>query len=102
MKVIFFNSQIKEFLKSLEKSSRSKSSKYIDLLKMFGNELGMPYSKRISRNLYELRIRGQQEVRIFYCFHQNNAIVVHVFIKKSQKTPQKEIQIALRRIAMLT
>ena len=69
---------------------------------MFGNKLGMPYSKQILHNLYELRVRGSQEVRIFYCYHQNQAVVVHFFVKKSQKTPQKEIKTALARISILT
>ncbi len=102
MNVIFFNPTIKDFLRSLKGHSKSKSSKYIDLLNRFGNNLGMPYSKKISYNLFELRIRGQQEIRIFYCFHQNQAVIVHAFVKKSQKTPRKEIQTALRRIALLT
>ena len=62
----------------------------------------MPYSKKLLTNLYELRVRGRQKVRIFYCFYQNQAIIVHAFIKKSQKTPQKEIKTALNRIALLT
>jgi len=62
----------------------------------------MPYSKQILRKLYELRIRGQQEVRIFYCFHQGQAVILHSFIKKTQKTPRKEIKIALNRIYVLT
>ncbi|MDO8429609.1 MAG: type II toxin-antitoxin system RelE/ParE family toxin [Candidatus Daviesbacteria bacterium] len=102
MEVIFFSPTIKNSLHSLEKHARSKSSQYIDLLGRFGNKLGMPYSKKITRNLFELRIRGQQEVRIFYCFHQDKAVIVHFFIKKSQKTPRKEIQTALGRIALLT
>ena len=102
MKVIFFNSKIKDSLYSLEKTSSSKSSKQIRLLETFGNKLGMPYSKQISRNLFELRVRGKQEIRIFYCFYQNQAIILHFFIKKSQKTPRKEIKIALSRKAVLT
>lgn len=102
MNVIFLNGKIKNHLLSLEKSSISKSLKLIKLLERFGNELGMPYSKKLLPNLYELRVRGQQEIRIFYGFHQNQAVVVHLFIKKSQKTPQKEIETALARIAQLT
>lgn len=102
MNVIFFNSKIKDNLYSLDKTPLDKCLRLIDLLKMFGNKLNMPYSKKISHNLYELRIRGQQEIRIFYCFHQNQAVILHFFVKKSQKTPRKEMEIALSRIAILT
>lgn len=102
MDVIFLNAKVKADLLSLDKPSISKSLKLIQLLKMFGGRLRMPYSKKILHNLYELRARGSQEVRIFYCFHQNQAIIVHFFIKKSQKTPKKEIETALARISVLT
>lgn len=102
MNVVFLDSKIKTSLFSLEKPSISKSLKLIQLLRTFGNRLGMPYSKQILHNLYELRVRGSQEVRIFYCFRQNQAVIVHIFIKKSQKTPKKEIETALARIASLT
>jgi phage-related protein len=102
MEVIFFNSKISDYLQSLEQSTSTKASRLITLLETFGNKLGMPYSKKILHNLYELRIRGQQEVRIFYCFHQGQAVIVHAFVKKSQKTPLKEIETALLRISLLT
>ncbi|MBU4098500.1 type II toxin-antitoxin system RelE/ParE family toxin [Patescibacteria group bacterium] len=102
MNVIFFNSKVKDNLYSLDKIPLDKCLRLIDLLKMFGNKLSMPYSKKISTNLYELRIRGQQEVRIFYCFYRDKAVILHHFMKKSQKTPRKEIEVALSRIAVLT
>lgn len=101
MNVVFFNSKIKDSLYSLEKPLSSKSSKQIRLLETFGNRLGMPYSKQISRNLFELRVRGKQEIRIFYCFYQNQAVILHFFIKKSQKTPTREIETVLKRKSLL-
>lgn len=102
MNVVFFNHKIRDYLLSLPESSSAKAFRQIKLLETFGNKLGMPYSKQILHNLYELRIRGQQEVRIFYCFHQGQAVILHTFIKKSQKTPRKEIETALARIYILT
>ncbi|OGE33910.1 hypothetical protein A3J19_01725 [Candidatus Daviesbacteria bacterium RIFCSPLOWO2_02_FULL_41_8] len=102
MNVVFLDVKTKTYLLSLEQSSSNKAFRLIKLLVTFGNMIGMPYSKKLLSNLYELRVRGQQEVRIFYFFYQNQAVIVHAFIKKSQKTPQKEIEIALARISVLT
>jgi len=102
MQVIFFNPKIEKFLNSLELPASSKSAKYIKLLETHGNNIGMPYSKQLSNNLYELRVRGRQEIRIFYCFHRNQAVILHAFIKKSQKTPRQETETALNRISFLT
>lgn len=102
MEVIFFNPKLEKFLLSIDRDSSNKSYRQIQLLRTFGNHLRMPYSKQISHNLYELRVRGRQEVRLLYCFHQKQAVIVHIFIKKSQKTPQKEIILAQNHISVLT
>ncbi len=74
----------------------------IELLKTFNTKLPMPYAKRLGNNLYELRIKGNQEVRIFYCFHLNKIVLISAFVKKSNKTPQKEIKTAISRLNVLT
>ena len=82
-----------------DKSSRIKLNKirdYIKLLSTHGLSLGEPYIKHIEGDLWEIRpIRD----RIFFITWQNNSfIVLHHFLKKSQKTPKKEIDAAKRKI----
>lgn len=89
---VISNSEIERFIKSLERTSLGKTSKTILLLKTFGNNLGMPHSKRVAVNLFELRVRGQQEIRIFYFYKDKHAILLSGFIKKSNKTPEREIE----------
>lgn len=86
---------VEEFLLSLEKSTIAKVLRTVDLLEEFGPKLGMPHSKSIGKGLFELRVRGKSDVRIFYCFHKNAIILLHGFVKKSQKTPRKELLTAL-------
>jgi phage-related protein len=93
---------VRKFVQSLEKPTISKYIKLTDLLDRFGNQLPMPYSKKISSHLFELRIRGQQEVRIFYTFQQGQAFLFHGFVKKTQKTPRREIEIAVNKLKSLT
>lgn len=102
MKVLFENLDVKKLIFSCQTSTHAKIDKQLDTLAQFAQNLGMPYSKRIQKNLYELRIRGQPEVRIFYCFYQGHIFLLHGFIKKSQKTPAREIETALSRIRRLT
>jgi phage-related protein len=45
----------------------------------------------MSDGLLVLRIRGNREVRIFYCFHNKKAVLLHACIKKTQKTLDKEL-----------
>lgn len=99
---IHIDDDVQKFIEFLETQTIAKTLRTIDLLERFGNKLTMPHSKKISGALFELRMRGQQEVRIFYCFHKDTICLLHGFIKKSQKTPNKELRLAQAKYKALT
>ncbi len=101
MEIRIFDNELEKFVQSLEKPTIAKVLRTIDLLELFGPQLGMPHTKKIVNRLFELRIRGSQEVRIFYTFHKKSIILLHGFVKKSDKTPRKEIIIALNKLQVL-
>lgn len=101
MEVHFFDSGLEKFISSLEKSTIAKVLCTIDLLEHFGNHLSFPHSKKVEEGLFELRIRGIQEVRIFYVFHQRKAVLLHGFLKQKQKTPRQELFNALKKVREL-
>lgn len=101
MRIETLDKSIDAFLLALEKPTQAKAIRALDLLEEFGYRLGMPHSKKVGKELFELRIRGKQEVRIFYAFRKNNIILLHGFIKKSQKIPVKEFQTALQKLSLL-
>jgi len=57
-----------EFIKNQQPQKIAKITHLIDLLEIHGNLLGMPHAKRLESNLYELRVRGREEIRIIYGF----------------------------------
>jgi len=58
----------------------------------------MPHSKKVLDGLFELRIRGVQEVRFLYMFQKDKIIIVlSGFIKKTNKIPSKQLNLAKRR-----
>jgi phage-related protein len=71
-----------------------------DLMIEFGANLGLPHTKPIETGLFELRIKGKEGIaRVFFCTKAGKKIVMlHLFVKKSQKTPKKEIKIAKARM----
>jgi len=101
MRVRVFNDSVEKFIQSLEKGTGSKVVRTIELLGEFGPRLGMPHSRKIGDHIFELRVRGIQQVRIFYTFHEYSIVLLHGFVKKSQKIPKKEIQIAAKRAEAL-
>lgn len=94
---------VDEFIKKQQPQARSKIVHNVRLLRRYGNMLGMPHSKTLGGGLYELRIRGKEEVRIFYCFAQQKTIyLLHAFKKQKQQTPRKELELASLRMKELT
>lgn len=92
---------IKDFIDNLQESTGSKLGRQLDLLEQYGYQLGMPHAKALGEGLMELRVRsgrGSQEVRVFYAFVHNNRIyLLHGFVKKTQTTPKKELELARQR-----
>ncbi len=101
MEIKIFDKSLEKFIRSLEKQTIAKVLRTTDLLEEFGYKLGSPHIKKISDNLFELRVQGKQEIRIFYIFSKNQIILLHGFVKKSQKTPKREIEIAQRKLQLL-
>ncbi len=73
---------VEEFIKSLSPSTIAKVSHGIDLLEKHGRFVGMPHVKKLNKDLFELRVRGKEEVRIIYAFVKNKIYLLHAFKKK--------------------
>lgn len=88
----------KEFLLSLDKKLRAKLADTVMILQDNGYELREPYSKHISEGIFELRAKqGSDITRVMYFFYVDRHIILtNGFIKKTQKTPQSEIEKAKR------
>ena len=67
---------------------------------IFGPNLGMPFTRSMGDGLFEIRSKGREGIgRAFFCTLVGEEIVIlHAFIKKSDKTPQKELATARRRL----
>lgn len=105
-KVLFFqtargDSPVKEFIGEQDSIIRSKIALSILLLKNQGPFLKPPYIKKLQDKLYELRISGTSQIRIFYTIHHSEYYLLHAFKKKSQKIPSKELKVAIDRMREL-
>ena len=99
---VYTNVEVEKFIQSLQMEARTKTVRTIGLLETFGYTLTLPHSKKVAKNLFELRAKGQQEIRIFYTFYDNAAHLLHGYVKKQQKIPKKELEQALRKLGFLT
>ncbi len=94
-------SPVQDFISSLDERSRLKVLDSIDILKNSGPFLKPPYMKKLDRRLYELRIKSEVAVRVFYSPSTGIYYLLHAFIKKTQKTPDRELKIAVDRMREL-
>lgn len=67
---------------------------------VFGPNLGMPLTRAMGEGLFEIRAKGREGIgRAFFCTVVGNEIVVlHAFTKKTDRTPQRELRVARRRL----
>jgi len=83
-----------EFLEKIPKKMKAKALREINLLEEFGQEMREPFTKYVEDGVFELRIKLASDIsRIFYFFYRNRKIILtNGFVKKTQKTPRKEIE----------
>ena len=98
-------SPVSDYINELDKAARTDKSsrirlgkilRYITLLEQYGTRAGLPASKHIEDDIWELRPLND---RFFYAYWKDNTFVIlHHFMKKTQKTPQLEIKQAKRNL----
>jgi phage-related protein len=92
---------VAEFINSLDEITKGRTRNSIRILEKHGLELLKNRSvKKIARkpDIFELRMIGKKQVRVLFVTHKENIyILLHAFVKKTQKTPTKEIELAQKR-----
>jgi phage-related protein len=101
--IIFYDTDdgkcpVQEFLDSLEPKLLAKTLRTIDLLETNGPLLREPYSKSLKEEIFELRTKqGSDITRVLYFFVVGKKVVLtNGFVKKAQKTPRSEKELAKR------
>jgi len=92
---------VEQELLSLDRDSRAKVFSHLDLLSEFGGQLREPHVKSLGGDLKELRtpIRPGQHRIMYYVEDGGIGVLLHSILKKTQKTPDKELTIARSRMA---
>lgn len=95
-------SPVVEFIKKQTPKEQAKILREIDLLEEFGLFLGMPHIRKLKgyNDLWELRIKHSSNIFriLFFNYKKGIFVLLHAFRKKSNKTPQREINKALNNL----
>ena len=89
---------VEEFIDDLPAKMKAKVFGRLELLEEHGPAPGMPFSRHLDDGIFELRtVQGSDITRVLYFFVAGGEIVLtHGFVKKTQKTPAREIERAKR------
>lgn len=89
---------VKEFLQGLPKKDKVIIGEDIKTIE-FGWPIGMPVCRPLGSGLYEVRstLSSRHETRIIFTIIDHYMLLLHAFIKKTQKTPANELEIARNR-----
>jgi phage-related protein len=89
---------VREWLKELEPADRKAIGEDIKDVE-FSWPIGMPLVRSLGRELWEVRssLSGGRIARVIFCVEGDRMVLLHGFVKKTQKTPLRELELALRR-----
>ncbi len=99
--VEYYDTGVEKAVLALTSTLLARYLRYVDLMVEFGPDLGMPHTRALGGGLFELRIKSNEGIaRVLYGAMVGKRIVMlHVFVKRTQKTPQRELRKARKRLA---
>lgn len=99
-RVSFYSSSLQKEILQLPAGLVARFLRYAERMEIYGPDIGMPHTRAMGAGLFELRLKATEGIaRVLYCTLSNRGIVMlHQFVKKSEKTPRKELDIARRRM----
>jgi phage-related protein len=96
----FFNEEVRNELETLSSDFLASFLRISELIQEHGlHGIREPYVKHLEGPLWEMRLKGKDGIAraIYVTAHERKVVVVRVFVKKTQKTPRRELAIALKR-----
>ncbi len=99
-KITFFNQKVEAEILAFPAGILANLLHILELIEEFGPALGKPHTAPMSGGLFEVRAKGKEGIgRAFFCIVKGQEIVIlHSFVKKTQRTPKKELEKARRRL----
>jgi len=101
--ILYYNEQVQEDIMNLPATLQARYIGSTNRMIVYGPNLGLPHTDSFGSDLFELRLKGAEGIaRVFFCtLVKQEIVMLHSFIKKTQKTPGKELKIAKERMKEL-
>jgi len=97
--ITYYSEAVMSWVNNLPVGVRAHYARITEKMERLGPNLGMPYTRALGGGLFEIRAKGREgSARVFYCtIVRSQIMILHGFIKKTQKTPSKELALARAR-----
>ena len=98
--ISYYSEKVEQGILNWPKKLLAKYLCITDLMEVEGPDFGMPFTKPMGNGLFEIRAKGHEGIaRAFFCILKDAEIIIlHEFIKKTDKTPKKELDIGRKRL----
>jgi phage-related protein len=99
-RITFYSKRVKLEVLALPKGILASFLHIAELIEEFGPKIGMPFTRSIGSGLFEIRAKGKEGiVRLMFCYLTGKELVIlNVFVKKTKKTPRKDLALARKRM----
>ena len=96
----YYSPKVAALIEAWPAGVRASFLRIAQTMAVHGPDLGMPHTRAMGGSLFEVRAKGREGIgRAFYCTVIGQRIVIlHAFIKKSEQTPARELEIARARL----
>jgi len=101
--VTFFNEKVEQQTLKFPVGVLANLLHILELIEEFGPDLGKPHTAPMGKGLFEIRAKGKEGIgRSLFCTRKGKEIIIlHSFVKKTQRTPRKELDLARKRMKEL-
>lgn len=98
--IVYYSEDLQRVIMELPAGIQARYIHLTQRMLSFGPNLGMPHTRAMGKALFELRLKSKEGIgRVFFCVLPDQRIMMlHAFVKKSARTPAKELRVARSRM----
>jgi len=98
--IVYYNDDVQHAILTFPAGLQARYVHLTERMVTFGPDLGMPHTRAMGKALFELRLKSREGIgRVFFCIRPGHRILMlHAYVKKSAKTPAKQLKLARDRM----
>jgi phage-related protein len=98
--IVYYGEEVQHAILAFPTRLQARYIHLTERMETFGPDLGMPHTRPMGKGLFELRLKAKEGIgRVLFCHRPDRRIMMlHAFVKKSAKTPARELKLARKRM----